>query len=124
MCERVSFSGKKKKPCEETGGKPEGRLDSERQKNRALIGRDEADEGCELGERMSGACAKSLSFYTERGADFFSTCLSPHTGAGMLQCTASLLLMNSSMNSPHKNGPRNTGFFITVAGCEKQPLAH
>lgn len=66
-------------------------------------------EGCELGERMMGTCAKSLSFYTERGADFFSTCLSPHTGAAVLQCTASLLLMNSSMNSPHKNDPQNRG---------------
>lgn len=81
--------------------------------------------GCELCERMMGACAKSLSFYTERGADFFSTRLSPHTGAAVLQCTASLLLMNSSMNSPHKNGsPNRGGFFITVTGCEKQPVAH
>lgn len=82
------------------------------------------DDCCELDERMMGACAKSLSFNSERGADFFTTCLSPHTGAAVLQYTASLLLMNSSMNSPHKNGPQNRmGFFITVAGCEKQPVA-
>lgn len=46
------------------------------------------NEVCELGEMMMGTCAKSLSFYPERGADFFSTCLSPYTGAAVLQCTA------------------------------------